>query len=344
MNQINRLMTGSEMLIRKGITPSDVHVNRPLTNISVAYMQDQAAFVASRIFPVVSVSKQSDLYFTYDRGDWNRNEMKLRAPATETAGGTYNVSTDSYFCNVYGVHRDLDDQIRANADQPLQLDREATEWCSRKGLIFRELQWASNFFVPAAWTTVKTGVAAAPAANQFLQWNDAASEPVKDIKAWKDEMLAKTGFTPNVLVLGHQTYTALTENDAIIDRVKYGQTPGSPAMVNRQALAALFEIERIEVLSAIYNSAAEGATEVSGFIGNGKSAALYYVAPSPGLMTPSAGYTFSWTGYAGAGAEGGRISSYRMDNIKSDRVELELAFAHKKVSDDLGIFATAAIA
>jgi hypothetical protein len=29
-------------------TAGDVHVNRPLTNISIAYMQDAAGFVADR--------------------------------------------------------------------------------------------------------------------------------------------------------------------------------------------------------------------------------------------------------------------------------------------------------
>lgn len=344
MNAMSRMATGAEVTLRKGITPSDVHVNRPLTNISVAYMQDASMFIASRVFPTVPVMKQSDLYFVYDRGDWNRDEMKLRAPATETAGGTYGVSTESYYCHVYGVHRDLDDQIRANADEPLNLDREATMWVSRKGLIFRERKWAQEFFTTGAWTTEKTGVASGVTTNQFLQWNDAASEPVKIVKGYKDEMLQKTGFMPNVLVLGHQTYTALTENDSIIDRIKYGQTPGAPAKVTKDALAALFEVDRIEVLSAVFNSAPEGAAEVSGFIGDGKSAALFYVPPSPGLMTPSAGYTFGWTGYAGAGAEGGRVSSFRMDNIKSDRVELELAFSHKKVADDLAIFMTSVVA
>ena len=61
-------------------TPSDVHVNQPLTNISIAYLQSQMRFVADRIFPVIPVEKQSDRYYTYDRGDWNRNEMQERAP------------------------------------------------------------------------------------------------------------------------------------------------------------------------------------------------------------------------------------------------------------------------
>ena len=44
------------------ILPSrgDVHVNRPLTNISIAFLQTQEAFVADRVFPNIPVTKQSD--------------------------------------------------------------------------------------------------------------------------------------------------------------------------------------------------------------------------------------------------------------------------------------------
>ena len=41
-------------------TQTDVHVDAILTNISVAYMQSQSAYVANTIFPTVPVSKQSD--------------------------------------------------------------------------------------------------------------------------------------------------------------------------------------------------------------------------------------------------------------------------------------------
>ena len=84
-------------------------------------------------------------------------------------------------------------------------------------------------------------------------------------------------------------------------------------------------------------------TESNSFIG-GKSALLLYSAPNPGLMTPTAGYTFSWTGLLGSGAMGGRISKFRLEKIKSDRVEIEMAMTQKVVSADLGTFFATAVA
>ena len=42
-----------------------VHVDRPLTNISVAYLQNDNDYIADKVFPVVPVMKQSDRFFVY---------------------------------------------------------------------------------------------------------------------------------------------------------------------------------------------------------------------------------------------------------------------------------------
>lgn len=319
-------------------TPGDVHVNAPLTNISVAYIQDASRFVAARVFPNIPVAKQSDRYFTYDRGDFNRDEMRERAPGTESEGSGYNVdNTPTYYTPVYAFHRDIPDQVRSNADAPLNLDTEATIYVTQKALIKREKLWADGYFKPGIWTFDMAGVASSPGAGQFLKWSDAASTPIEDIRAGKRAIAEETGFEPNTLVLGRPVFDALVDHPDIIDRVKYGQTPGSPAMVSRQALASLFEVERIEVMNAISNTAKEGAAANHSFIG-GNNALLSYSAPTPGIMTASAGYTFSWTGHLGAGAEGNRIKRFRMEHLASDRVEIEMAWATKVVAPDLGYF------
>lgn len=324
-------------------TQHDVHVNRPLTNISIAYMQNASGFVADRVFPNIPVSKQGDLYWLYDKGYFNRDEMQLRADATESAGGHYKMSQDSYFAPVWAFHHDIGDQRRANSDSPLMPDREATEFVSQKALLKREIAWASAYFATSIWTVDKSGVAAAPTGTQFLQWNDAASTPIEDIRAARTAQMLLTGFKPNTLVLGPQVADKLYDHPDIIDRVKYGQTPGRPADISAADLAQLFKVDRVFVMEGIKNTAAEGATESNSFIG-GKSALLCYAAPNPGLMTPTAGYTFSWTGLLGAGAMGGRITKFRMIHLKADRVEIEMAMVQKKVSADMGTFFATAVA
>lgn len=319
-------------------TPGDVHVNAPLTNISVAMMQSASNFIGVRAFPNVPVAKQSDRYYTFDRGEFNRDEMRVRGPSTESSGGGYKVdNTPTYFCTVYAFHKDIDDQLRANADSALQLDREATQYITLKALIKREKIWAGAYFVPGVWTNEVLGVASAPTAGQLLQWNNSSSTPIESIRTAKRTVLQSTGFIPNKLVLGRPVYDTLLDHPEMIDRIKYGQTAGGPAKSSMQVLADLFEVDEILVSDAIENTAAEGATASHQFI-MGKHALLCYAASTPGLQTPTAGYTFSWNGYMGASGDGTRIKQFRMENLGADRVEIEMALACKLVSADLGYF------
>src|SRR5881396_2554265 len=97
-------------------TASDVHVNVPLTNISIAWIQQQDAFVATSVFPNVPFAQQSNRYFTYRRDDFFRAEAEYRAPGTESAGSGWRLdNTPTYNAQVIAVHKDVDDAIRANA-------------------------------------------------------------------------------------------------------------------------------------------------------------------------------------------------------------------------------------
>jgi hypothetical protein len=320
-------------------TPGDVHVNTPLSNISIAFMQKATNFVSDRVFPNIPVGKQSDRYYTYDRGDFNRDEMTERAPGAESEGSGYRLdNTPTYYAPVYAFHKDIPDQVRSNADSVLAPDREATNFVTQKAMIKREKLFVSKFFAGGLWTYDKDGVASGEDnAATFRQWNDTASNPIEDVRRGKRTVLESTGFEPNKMVVGRAVYDALLDHPDIVDRLKYGQTPGAPAKASAAALASLFEVDEICVMNAIENTAKEGQTNSHSFIG-GKKALLVYAAPEPGLMTPTAGYTFSWTGHLGAGAMGGRIKSFRMENIASDRVEIEMAFDQKLVSADLGYF------
>lgn len=315
-------------------TPGDVHVYTPLTNISVAYIQKQENFIADKVFPVVPVQKQSDRYYTYDRADWFRVEAQERAPATESAGGGWRVdNTPTYFARIYAVHKDIDDPTRANADAPINMDRDATEWVTQQLLLRREKVFVNGYFKTGVWGTDLTGVAASPGAGQFLQWDQAGSTPMKDVQNQIITIAEKTGYKPNVLVLGPRVLAALKDHPDILDRIKYTQR----GMVTPDLLAGLFEVDRVLVPFATENTAAEGAAASYSLL-YGKAALLVYAAPNPGLLQPSGGYIFAWTGLFGAGAYGNRIKRFRMEHLSADRVEGEMAYDCKLVAADLGVF------
>ena len=313
-------------------TASDVHVNTPLTAFSVAYIQSTDRFIADKVFPNVNVQKQSDLYWTYPKGYWFRSEARRRAPGTETPGIGSTRSTSSYYCYVYGVHADLDDQVTANTDSPLDADRDATILVTHNMLLKRDQLWQASYFKTGVWGTDVTGVASGATGNQVNQWNKSGSDPIVDVHTWKIVVEERTGFEPNTLVIGPYVLLALINHSAIIERIKYTQK----GVVSMDLLASLFGVDRIFVARAINNTAKEGVTDSLSFV-FGKHALLCYSAPSPGIMQPSAGYTFSWNGYTGASL-GTRIKRYRHEPTASNRIEMEMAFDFKVIGSDLGVF------
>lgn len=326
---------------------SDVFVNTPLTNISIAFQQAPGMHFADQIFPQVPVNRQGDLYWRYDKGDWFRSIAGVRAPATESAGGGWEVSTDSFFCNVYAVHKDVDDQTRANATGAFNMDRDATQWVTKQLLIKRDQLFAATYFTDGVWTgsaAVNGGTSGqdiqggtATAANTVVQWDLAGSDPVVDIRRQKTAVLEQTGYMPNVLAMSPHVYDALLDNASILDRIRFAAGPSNPAVVGQQTLAALFGVERIVVTRAIQNTAAQGQPEAMSFI-TGKNAALIYSNPTPSLLQPSAGYIFSWNGLLGGNAFGTRISRMPMPELKADRIEGEMAWDMKVVAPEMGVF------
>ena len=170
----------------------------------------------------------------------------------------------------------------------------------------------------------------------MLYWNDASSTPIEDVRLLKRIVLEETGFMPNILTLGRPVFDVLVDHGDIVGRLDRGQSVG-PAMANRESLAALFEVEQVLVMDAIQNTAREGQGANHSFIG-GKHALLSYRPASPGILTPSAGYTFGWNGYLGASDDGIRIKRFRMERLASDRIEAEMAYDQKLISADLGAF------
>jgi hypothetical protein len=320
---------------------NQVHIDAILTNISVAWMQQQDNFIADKVFPVIPVDKKSNKYFVYTKNDWFRDEAQRRAPGTESAGGGFNLSTDTYSADVFAFHKDVDDQTMANSDAPLSPLREASEFITRRLMLRRELQFVSDYLTTSVWAKDYTGVASsATAGTSFLQWSDYAnSDPIIDVEAGKAQILTTTGMEANTLVLGYETFRQLRHHPDLVDRIKYT----SAQTITTDMIARMFEIDRVLVSKSVKATNNEGATGAYGLT-FGKGAWLGHVASSPGLLTPSAGYIFGWTGVSGGlGATIG-TSSFRMEHLKSTRVEGEVAFDNKVVAADLGVYFASCVA
>jgi hypothetical protein len=319
-------------------TLGQVHVNQPLTNVSHAYV-NKLNPVADKIFPMIRNDKKSDLFYKFPKDNWHKLQARKRAPGDQSAGTGYKLTTDSYTCDVIALHTDIPDQNRSNADPVLNLDAQGTVLVSRQLIMRREYDFAQAFFQPSIWTGSSTG---GDISESSKKWNTSGGIPVTDIKAERLAMQAKTGFYPNTVLFGTAAWQGFQENAQVIDRIKYMGTPGNPAQITLQAAAQLLEVDQCLVADMVYNTANENAAteSMTNMFTNTSTLLTYSEGLAPGIMQAAAGYCFAWTQYADYDVV---MSRFRMEWLKSDRVEGEIAYVFKQVAADLGVFFTSCV-
>ena len=325
------------------LTPSAVHVDQPLTNLTLAYAQSQENFIADKVFPTVGVSKQSDKYYIYDRANMNRTgDVEKLAPRTEVNRIGMTLSTSSYFADVYGLGMDFDEQTLANEDAMLDIRSAGAETLAMRLMIHREEQFASNFFVASQWGTDNT-------LSGNDQWSDYTnSDPIDAVTlARRTVQLGSGGFKPNTMVVGKEVRDKLINHPDVLARLNGGATVSNTALVTDAKLAEIFEVENFYVMEAVKNSSVEGVAESNAFIG-GKNALLCYTPSNAGLMSPAAGLTFAWNNLEGVNNLGITVESFSDDALKrqqiAEMIQVKMSYDMKVVGADLGYLFINAVA
>ncbi len=326
----------------------DVYVKAPLSNFGQLYMQKAEAFIASRASPNRPVGKQADLYTIFNKGDFFRDEAKIRSRGTESAGSGYRKSREPFYCPVYAFHDDIVDEDRVNDDGiVMTLEQSSTHIVTQKLLIRRERVFSDAFMGTGKWATDVTGVTGAPAANQFQYWSEAGSDPIEQIATASTQIHRETGYRPNKLIVSRDAWDALKQNDSILSRIMGGATTSLPALAKKNLIAAEFEIDEILVMDAVFNDKLADLTDPNAddmkFIG-GKDALLYYAPNVLSPREPTAMAQFSWTGFYGASSTGMRFKKIPAPLLNSDRIEGDMAFDYKVVGADLGYYFSGTVA
>jgi hypothetical protein len=107
--------------------------------------------------------------------------------------------------------------------------------------------------------------------------------------------------------------------------------------VTRDLMARFFEVDRIMVVDAPNETNLENETAAYDWMA-ADDALLVYVAPSPGRMTPSAMYTFTWSEVSDGTATAIGTTRIEIPERRVVRIESQLAWDIKVVGADLGVF------
>lgn len=306
-------------------TVSDVQAVDPvLTNLLVGYAQAESRFVASRVFPVVPVEKDSGTYYIWTKKYWFLDEMKQRAPGQQYARVGFGASNATYTTLQWALSHAIPDEVRANSQVPGDMEAAATRFLGQQSLIRKERAFAADFMTTGVWGTDDN--------NSTTDWDDfSGGDPRTDIRTAKRTISSATGSMANTAVIGEIVEDALMLHPDILDAIKYTQAATADNVAGM--LAAALGLEQVLVARASYNSANEGASGTYTAIID-DDALICYVSPSPGLFDASAGYTFAWGGGGGAGV----IMRNRDDLNDTDVVKIKEQWDQKAVATDVGYF------
>ena len=346
---------GRDGSLMKAADPSsrDVNWDRPLTILAEGFAQMMDNFVGSRVFPMISVDKESDYFWRYPIGAWSRPEMTDRAENTVATKANFEISTDRYFVDFKAVGHDISDRRRATSRAPLNQDSAITRFLVEQGMIDIELGFRYKYFKTGVWTFEIDGDTTASTAfdatdnsnNDLVYWNNPSATPIQDITRLCADIGEATGRRPNILTVGRRVWDAVRHHPTIVGRIDDGQTTGV-ANTTKMNAAELFEVDEILVMDAVQNTAAEGKDASNKYIG-GNNALLSYRAPnpSPDAEDGSAGYTFvlrneslipnAFGMFNGAGMG---ISRFYDRARRCEVMEIDLAYDQKLSGAQLGVF------
>jgi len=301
-------------------TKSQVHVDKILTNIAVAYRNKK--YIYRELSPFIPVKYESDKYYKFPKARWFTNEAALRAPGTKARLSGFPVSTDSYNCDEFALATKIADRVLANTDSPLTLRSAKAAYVADKVEMARDIELATLVNVTSQWGTDKT---------LTTTWDSDASTPIEDIIDAQDTVGTATGEELNTGVLGRLVWSKLRRHPDILDILSSVER----SIATPQLLAQAFDIDRILIGRSIKNTANPAQTASMSQIW-GKHAFFAYVAPSPGIMSPSALYTFM--------SRDARVRTWYDEPEEATYIESGNVLDFKIVAPDVGYFIDVAVA
>lgn len=308
---------------------SDVQYSEVLTQISIQFQPAMGGYLADAVMPPVPVVKEQAVYWKYDNSRFDVPDS-LRAPRTSYNRIDWKATRDSYACEEYGLEGEIDDRERDNASAPLDLEIDTTEIVTDNVLNNREKR-----IVDLVMST--TNVTQNQTLSGTSQWSDitsGVSDPISVAKTARTTIYEASGYRPNKVVIPYLVFEVLKMHPLILERIQFG-SPGQPAIVTKQLLANLFEVEEVLVGGVLRRTSADNGTDVIADVW-GKDVLFFYSEPRPSLKRASFGYQMRNKDL--------RVFRYREDKIASDIIRVTEIQAEKIVAAQLAYLVKAATA
>lgn len=264
------------------MNPSKTYVDPLLTQVSVAYSND--SFIADRFFPVVQVDKETGIYFVVDKANL-RGTVDTKRGQFDRANRVINNLSEATYGPLleHSLETAISERVMKNYDDPFKPKSNAVNFVSELLLVEKEKDLVTTINASGAPTSALT-------ANP---WSTAATDVIGQVRTARNSIHQNTLKDANTIILAKDAYDAVLSNDQFIDRIKYTARPTESEI--RNAMADFFDVQTVLIGKAAENTAAEGQADALDYIWK-DTVIVAYVAPSPALETPTAGYHLTLSG------------------------------------------------
>ena len=265
---------------------STIHKDKALANFALAYENND--LVADKICPVVPVDEISGTYFKLPKeNQFNYSGQAFVGAASDVPEVEGTVDEGTYSCKGRGRKSKIALETDAQADVPLKLREGAVADAMAQLMLEREVRVASLIFDNANYKATTNTVAIS------TKWDTKSSgvstaDPISDVDALRGNIFRGPN-TRLIAVMSREVWTAIKNNTFVTARINGGATTGMPAIVMKQLIASLFEVDEVVV--------AEGWKIAAGTQSRvwGKSFAILSVSTAPSTRALCFALTMRWS-------------------------------------------------
>jgi hypothetical protein len=239
------------------------------------------------VMPEVKVNKRSDLYWKYSKDNAYRSFDDKIGPKSMANEVDFAVSTDNYSVKDHALADWVTQEEIDNSDSPLAPESDSNDFVNSSLDVAQEQRVSAIVFAAATY----------PAANKVTlagatQWSGASDNPIKDVQDAVEGCFVRA----NTLVFGIDAWLVFRRLPEITDAVKaIAGTNLSGGLATPDAVANLFEVDRVLVGRSRYLSSKEGQTSTFARLWGKHMAALNVKAGDIGIRSISFGKTFTET-------------------------------------------------
>lgn len=244
-------------------------------------------FAAEKIFPQLTDETigETGKYWIFDSNrDLLRQTNDARAAGSAANTVDFDGTTTSYITQDHALDFTIPDETMDNATAPVNLLKRGTETIDTKLRLNREIRAAAIMAAGVTNTSDPTH-----------EWDDTTNGDIMtDVQLARQSVRDNTfGKEANLCLMDAKVWDAVKLHPQIIARVAAGGNNNTPAQPFVNAVAMLFEVDEIVVVSGYKNTAVEGQSASTSAIW-GADVYFWYQTPNPDLHNASLAYSITW--------------------------------------------------